>query len=103
MNILPLGANEKILDSGGVSCAVIAVNRSPQVLHLLSSDWFSREWQPNQHHRWPDQFKEETILMLLVIKRVVSLPKDLRRLLTATLGHLYRMKRLRKGYLKRMR
>jgi len=102
--LLKAGADPRILDSGGVSCEVIAVNRNPHLLSLLSSAWYAHDWHPGVHHRWPEPFQEDVMQLLLVLRHMETrFYGDVRFCLVRALAELYRATRLRKGFLKRMR
>jgi len=102
--LLAAGANPKLLDSGGVSVAVIAVNKRPHLLHLVSTDWYATEWNTEDHKKWPYQFQRECKLVLMVMQRKdIGLHRDEIYCIIRALGQLYRWDRLKKGYMKAMR
>jgi hypothetical protein len=67
--LLAANANPRLLDSGGVSVAVIAMNRRPDLLHLVSTDWYATVWNTEDHKKWPYQFQREVKLILLMFLR----------------------------------
>ena len=104
--MLSCGADAGLLDSGGVSAAVIAANNgNDQLLALLSREWYAAEvWRPALHYKFPLVFKNEVFLLLLALKRVsggsshqIYYYRDVRWLIIMQLAKLYKLQRLRRG------
>ncbi len=95
--LLAAGADATLLDSGGASAAVMAANKQRHLLHLLSSEWYSREWSPALHARWPVSFQRDARCLLLLLHRLGARlwQRDVRLLLVRALGERYRVQRLR--------
>lgn len=91
--LLSAGADASLLDLGGLSPAVLAANRQPHLLPLLSRDWFAQPWAPALHPRWPVAFAEDALFALLVMRRCGPFARDVRLLVVVALGELYREKK----------